>query len=74
MAHRISTEGGVQCGICTPGFVITATWFLGQPGRPEEPSAAAAALAGNLCRCTGYLGILRGVEAAARDLEQAASA
>lgn len=50
--------GGVQCGACTPGIIVTA-WKLIQ----EEPDAQIeeirTALAGNLCRCTGYEGILR---------------
>lgn len=55
---RFVAQGGVQCGACTPGIVVTA-WALLQrspePGRDE----AREALAGNLCRCTGYEGILR---------------
>jgi len=48
-------EGGTQCGICTPGFVLAAA-ALG-----PRPTAARVreALAGNLCRCTGYAGIVR---------------
>jgi carbon-monoxide dehydrogenase small subunit len=55
---RFVATGGVQCGACTPGIVVTA-WALLQrnpePGREEVREA----LAGNLCRCTGYEGILR---------------
>jgi aerobic-type carbon monoxide dehydrogenase small subunit (CoxS/CutS family) len=53
------TEGGAQCGICTPGFVVAAS-TLGPKTSAEE---ARAALAGNLCRCTGYAGIHRAVAA-----------
>jgi aerobic carbon-monoxide dehydrogenase small subunit len=55
---RFVASGGVQCGACTPGIVVTA-WALLQ--RNPEPSREEAreALAGNLCRCTGYEGILR---------------
>lgn len=55
---RFVASGGVQCGACTPGFVVTA-WALLE--RNPEPSREEAreALAGNLCRCTGYEGILR---------------
>jgi aerobic carbon-monoxide dehydrogenase small subunit len=55
---RFVATGGVQCGACTPGIVVTA-WALLQ--RNPEPSREEAreALAGNLCRCTGYEGILR---------------
>lgn len=54
--------GGVQCGACTPGVVISA-WALLQ--RNEDPSREEVeeALAGNLCRCTGYEGIHRAFEA-----------
>jgi len=56
--ERFVATGGVQCGACTPGIVVTA-WALLQrnpaPGRDEVREA----LAGNLCRCTGYEGILR---------------
>ncbi len=55
---RFVATGGVQCGACTPGIVVTA-WALLQ--RTPEPGLEAVreALAGNLCRCTGYEGILR---------------
>lgn len=56
--ERFVATGGVQCGACTPGIVVTA-WSLLEsnpaPGREEVREA----LAGNLCRCTGYEGILR---------------
>jgi carbon-monoxide dehydrogenase small subunit len=56
--ERFVASGGVQCGACTPGIVVTA-WALLE--RNPEPSREEAreALAGNLCRCTGYEGILR---------------
>jgi len=53
------TEGGAQCGICTPGFVM-ATAALAPNPSPEDVRLA---LAGNLCRCTGYSGIYRAVAA-----------
>jgi carbon-monoxide dehydrogenase small subunit len=58
--ERFVASGGVQCGACTPGIVVTA-WALLE--RNPEPSREEAreALAGNLCRCTGYEGILRAV-------------
>jgi carbon-monoxide dehydrogenase small subunit len=57
---RFVESGGVQCGACTPGIIVTA-WALLK--RTEKPSRAEAqeALAGNLCRCTGYEGILRAI-------------
>ena len=56
------TEGGAQCGICTPGFIVAAS-TLGPKVSADE---ARAALVGNLCRCTGYSGIYRAVERAGR--------
>ncbi|MGH9330785.1 MAG: (2Fe-2S)-binding protein [Vicinamibacterales bacterium] len=57
---RFVESGGVQCGACTPGIIVTAWALL---ARRETPSRAEArdALAGNLCRCTGYEGILRAI-------------
>ncbi|HVT16342.1 MAG TPA: (2Fe-2S)-binding protein [Thermoanaerobaculia bacterium] len=50
--------GGVQCGACTPGIVVTA-WALLQRNPSPTREQVAEALAGNLCRCTGYEGIFR---------------
>ncbi|MEV8226834.1 (2Fe-2S)-binding protein [Streptomyces sp. NPDC079167] len=51
---------GMQCGFCTPGFVMTATALTEQPDRPG-PEEVADALSGHLCRCTGYRNIRRAV-------------
>ena len=60
-------HAGSQCGFCTPGMLLTAKWYLdGHPAAGREELRAA--LAGNLCRCTGYTKILDAVEAY-RDLE-----
>ncbi len=56
--ERFVATGGVQCGACTPGVIVTACALLRGNPRPTRAEAAAA-LAGNLCRCTGYEGILR---------------
>lgn len=53
--------GGVQCGACTPGIVITLRALLDRDAHPSR-EAVREALAGNLCRCTGYERILRAVE------------
>lgn len=58
---RFVEAGGVQCGACTPGIVMTA-WKLLQEKGAAAPDEVRTALAGNLCRCTGYEGILRGIE------------
>lgn len=55
-------HAGSQCGFCTPGMVLTAHWYLeGHPDADREELRGA--LAGNLCRCTGYTKILDAVEA-----------
>lgn len=53
-------HGGAQCGICTPGFVVAAAELLARDPKPSEP-AIREALAGNLCRCTGYQKIIDSV-------------
>ncbi len=60
----------LQCGFCTPGFLMSMEAFLREhpEARDEELREA---LAGNLCRCTGYLGIIEAVEHAARELRGA---
>lgn len=57
---RFVASGGVQCGACTPGIVVTA-WALLQRSPSPTVDQAREALAGNLCRCTGYEGILRAI-------------
>jgi aerobic carbon-monoxide dehydrogenase small subunit len=57
-------EHGLQCGFCTPGFVVSVTALLRDNARPSEQEIREA-LAGNLCRCTGYQGIVRAVQRAA---------
>jgi 4-hydroxybenzoyl-CoA reductase subunit alpha len=53
-------EGGIQCGYCTPGMVLSATALLERNADPDDDQIKDA-LAGNLCRCTGYGGIMRAV-------------
>jgi carbon-monoxide dehydrogenase small subunit len=57
--------GAVQCGFCTPGLVVAAHDLLDRVPRPSDPEIREA-LAGNLCRCTGYEKILEAVRLAAR--------
>lgn len=56
-------EGAVQCGFCTPGMVISAKTLLMENPDPSE-EAIKEAISGNLCRCTGYLKIIRAIKAA----------
>ena len=55
---------GLQCGFCTPGFVVSATAYLRDHPDPSDQEIREA-LSGNLCRCTGYQGILKAVRLAA---------
>ena len=57
---------GLQCGFCTPGFVVSVTAFLRDHPDPDD-EAIREALSGNLCRCTGYQGIINAVRQAARE-------
>jgi carbon-monoxide dehydrogenase small subunit len=59
--------GGVQCGFCTPGFVVSIADLLRRDPRPDD-LAVREALAGNICRCTGYVRIFEAVQAAAQEL------
>lgn len=58
---------GLQCGFCTPGFLMTAVAFLRETPEPTDEQIREV-LAGNLCRCTGYQGIVEAVRDAAQRL------
>lgn len=66
-------EHGLQCGFCTPGMIMAAYALLERNPQPTEADIRHA-LAGNLCRCTGYHNIVRAVQWAAQRLTQAQSA
>jgi carbon-monoxide dehydrogenase small subunit len=57
--------GGAQCGICTPGMLMTATAWV-KDGGSAKPDAIRKCLSGNLCRCTGYQHIIESVAAAVK--------
>jgi aerobic carbon-monoxide dehydrogenase small subunit len=59
------THGGAQCGICTPGMILAAVNLLGRNPNPSEADVREG-LAGNLCRCTGYMKIFASVLEACR--------
>ena len=61
--------GGVQCGFCTPGFVVSIADLLRRQPQPDE-LAVREALAGNICRCTGYVRIFEAVQEAATQLSR----
>jgi aerobic carbon-monoxide dehydrogenase small subunit len=72
--RQLVTCGGAQCGICTPGIAVCATYVVdrGLVRGKDEASARATVrelLAGNICRCTGYQLIVDAVIAAAREVE-----
>jgi aerobic carbon-monoxide dehydrogenase small subunit len=58
-------HGATQCGFCTPGFIMTASALLRDDPHPSR-AAIERAIAGNLCRCTGYSKIIEAIEAAAQ--------
>lgn len=58
--------GGVQCGFCTPGFVVAAAHLFEENPSPSSDEIREE-LSGNICRCTGYGAILRGLEALAEE-------
>ena len=62
MQAALRARHGLQCGFCTPGFVISVTAFLRDHPDPTDEQIRDA-LSGNLCRCTGYQGILKAVRA-----------
>lgn len=64
--------GAVQCGFCTPGLLVQAHHLVAQNPDPSDAEIREA-LAGNLCRCTGYEKILDAVRAAARETRKAAA-
>ena len=61
---------GLQCGFCTPGFVVSVHAFLQQNPNPTLDEIREG-LSGNLCRCTGYQGIIKAVQIAAESLQKA---
>jgi len=67
--QRFLEEAALQCGFCTPGFLVAAKNLLERNPDPSE-SEIRFWLAGNLCRCTGYDKIIRAVQKAAEDMRQ----
>lgn len=66
LQEAMVTEGGAQCGICTPGMLLSAEALLRERPQPTDPEIREA-IAGNVCRCTGYQNILKAIEAVAND-------
>jgi len=60
-------EHGLQCGFCTPGMMLTGSALLAENPSPSEDEVRWA-ISGNICRCTGYMNIVKAIQAAGRDL------
>ena len=65
LQEAIIQEGGVQCGFCTPGILVSARGLLDRNSNPSEDEIREA-LVGNLCRCTGYVRIVESVHKSAK--------
>ena len=63
-------EHGLQCGFCTPGMMMTATALLAHNPNPTEQEIRQA-ISGNLCRCTGYVNIVKAIQFAAKHMQEA---
>ena len=70
LARAFNEKHALQCGFCTAGFLMSLEPFLRDHDHPEQAEITEA-LAGNLCRCTGYVGIVEAVEQAAREVRGA---
>jgi carbon-monoxide dehydrogenase small subunit len=66
-------QHGLQCGFCTPGMIMQAAWLLGNEPDPSEQDIREG-IAGNLCRCTGYVNIVKAIQQAAGELRAASEA
>lgn len=69
LQDKFIEHAALQCGICTPGFLVAAKVLLERNPKPSEEEIRYA-LAGNLCRCTGYDKIVRAVQAASKEMRK----
>ena len=69
LQEEFITQGAIQCGFCTPGMILSAKAFLENHPSPTE-EAVKKAMAGNLCRCTGYVKILNAIMAASKRMSR----
>lgn len=72
LQQSLIDQGAVQCGFCTPGMLISARALLNRNPHPSEAEIREA-LVGNLCRCTGYVRIIKAVQAAANPVQKEAN-
>jgi aerobic carbon-monoxide dehydrogenase small subunit len=68
LQESFMSEHGLQCGYCTPGMLMTSYAFLTKNRQPSEDDVRTA-ISGNLCRCTGYVNIVKAVQHAAAKLQ-----
>jgi aerobic carbon-monoxide dehydrogenase small subunit len=66
LQQAFSEEHGLQCGFCTPGFIVSIASFLDEVPKLDDRQLRER-LSGNICRCTGYVGIVRAARRAAAD-------
>ena len=64
-------QHGLQCGFCTPGMIMQAAWLLADNPDPNEEEIRVG-ISGNLCRCTGYVNIVKAIQQAAGEMAAAA--
>jgi carbon-monoxide dehydrogenase small subunit len=64
-------QHGLQCGFCTPGMIMQSAWLLGDNPDPTEDEIREG-ISGNLCRCTGYVNIVKAIQQAAGEMAAAA--
>jgi carbon-monoxide dehydrogenase small subunit len=69
LQDAFADDGGMQCGYCTPGMLMTAKALLDAEPNPSRERIRDA-MSGNLCRCTGYVQIVEAIEHAARELRE----
>jgi carbon-monoxide dehydrogenase small subunit len=73
LQQAFTDQHGLQCGFCTPGMIMQSAWFLAENADPTEDEIRQG-IAGNLCRCTGYVNIVKAIDQAAGELRAQASA
>ena len=73
LQEAFMAEHGLQCGYCTPGMLMTSYAFLGKEASPSEDDIRQG-ISGNLCRCTGYVNIVKAVQHAATKMRNGGAA
>jgi len=71
--EQFKEEHGLQCGFCTPGMMLVGSALLERNPEPTDDEVRWA-ISGNICRCTGYMNIVKAIQAAGRQMKEAATA